>query len=624
MTKNIFSVIFGWIINCYDNSRFEKIMSGFFGFFTKNIPQSKIAGYFKNGFSNGTVWRKSISAKIVRSPFAACRRLYHTNEEKIENVKKRSAVYGFMKYAADISLRDYGMIFLLAAAGAAAGTAVFSKWTALMNVIAVVSFTVIGIFLCLSGEAYSTIASDSIIVRLVKKTVSYYDNFGGVYHEPKRLKHLGVSLVFSFAAGVLISIMPLEACTAIAAAAAVTAIFYNTKIGVYIFVPLSAILPTMVLAGLVGVTFVSFMLHLLFGKKAEYVSTPFQPWIALFLGLAAYAALTSKAPVSSLKIFMIYTVFTLGYVLIVNLIRTRSDWTALVILFVLAAALVALYGVYQNFFMTTTVQSWVDEKMFSDIKTRVYSTLDNPNVLGEYLIMLMPVAFALFIKMKGSFQKTLYALCNIVMFACLMYTWSRGAWVGVMIGIVFFILLKDRRWLVACIAGLLLMPSVLPESILSRITSIGNVKDSSTSYRVAVWIGSARMMKDYWFSGIGLGPDAFLKVYPQYALGGADFALHSHNFYLQWIIDMGIAGIFVYFGIVFTGLKQIVNVDEKNTLIKNVMLAMSGAIFGYLFHGIAENLWYNYRMILIFWIYFGILQSGAAVAGGVNKEDVIN
>ena len=168
------------------------------------------------------------------------------------------------------------------------------------------------------------------------------------------------------------------------------------------------------------------------------------------------------------------------------------------------------------------------------------------------------------------------------------------------------------------------MPSVLPASILSRLTSIGNMKDSSTAYRVAVWIGSARMLRDYWFCGIGLGPDAFLKIYPQYALGGADFALHSHNFYLQWIVDMGIVGILVYFWIIITGFKQICSIKEKDTVIKNVLLAMSGAILGYLFHGLAENLWYNYRMILVFWIFFGILQSGAAIAGGIDKEDIIS
>jgi len=315
---------------------------------------------------------------------------------------------------------------------------------------------------------------------------------------------------------------------------------------------------------------------------------------------------------------MVYIVFTLAYVLVINTIKKRSDWAALVILLVLAAVLVALYGIYQNFFMTATTQSWVDEEMFSEIEKRVYSTLDNPNVLGQYFIMMMPIAFALFIKMQGSFQKVFYATCNFVMFACLMYTWSRGAWLGVVIGIGFFVLLKDRRWLAVCIAGLLIMPSVLPASILQRLTSIGNLNDSSTSYRVAVWIGSLRLLKNYWFTGIGLGPDAFLEIYPQYALGGAGFALHSHNFYLQWVVDMGFLGLITYFAIIIGGFKQIASVKEKSSLIKNVLLAMTGGLFGYLFHGMAENLWYNYRMILVFWAYFGILQSGVMIA---NKEE---
>lgn len=620
MAKNVFSVIFGWILNCYNNSFFERIMSAIFGFFSRNIPNSRIICGFKNGFSNGSLWNRSFCGKAVKSPFAVCRGFYHKHEAKAEEIKSKSIAYGFIKNAAYVSLREYGTVLLFLAAGSAAGLVLF------MNKIGIAVSALIlvfGIFLCISKENYASIASGSSIIKLVKKTVLYDDN--SVYVTPIYFKHKKLLCAAAFAAGTfVVAPMPAEAVCVVAAALVILAVLYNTKIGVYLFASTAAILPTMVLAGLVLLTFASYILHLLLGKEAEYVSTPFQPWIALFIGLAAYSAIFGAAPASSIKILMIYITFTLAYVLIVNTVKKRSDWTLLVILAVLAATVVALYGVYQNFFMTSTVQSWVDEEMFTNIEKRVYSTLDNPNVLGEYLIMLMPVAFALLIKLKGNFQKAIYTVCNLLMFACLMYTWSRGAWLGVMIGIVFFVLLKDRRWLVVCIAGLLLMPSVLPASILSRITSIGNIKDSSTSYRVAIWIGSVRMMKDYWFCGVGLGSDAFLKIYPQYALGGADFALHSHNFYLQWIIDMGIAGIFVYFGIILTGLKQIMNVKEKDSLIKNVMLAMTGAIFGYLFHGVAENLWYNYRMILVFWVYFGILQSGVAVSEGIKKEDVIS
>lgn len=621
--KNIFLLIFDWIVNCYDNSFFEKVMKKIFGFFEKNIPGSGILGFFSR--RDGSIWRKSRAAEIVRSPFSACRSFYRRNETKIENIKKQSGAYRFFKDAANISLRDFGVLALALAAGTAVGNTFFSMWSSAASVAAVIVFAVIGAYFCISGEAYSTLASDSAIIRFVKKTVSYYDNFERRYTEPIPLKNKKLFAAVSFAAGlVLFSRMPLGAMCGILGAAVVAAILYNTKIGVYLFVPLSAILPTMASVGIIAVTLVSFVLHMAFGRKAEYVSTPFQPCIAVFLGLAAYAALTGTAVLSSVKILMIYVIFTLAYVLIVNTVRTRSEWTALVVLLIFAAALVALYGIYQNYFLTMTTQSWVDEKMFTDIKKRVYSTLDNPNVLGEYFIMMMPIAFALLVRMRGNYQKAVYALCNMLMFVCLMYTWSRGAWLGVIIGIVFFVLLKDRRWLILCVAGILLMPSVLPASILSRLTSIGNMKDSSTAYRVAVWIGSARMLRDYWFCGIGLGPDAFLKIYPQYALGGADFALHSHNFYLQWIVDMGIVGILVYFWIIITGFKQICSIKEKDTVIKNVLLAMSGAILGYLFHGLAENLWYNYRMILVFWIFFGILQSGAAIAGGIDKEDIIS
>jgi len=616
--KNIFLIVFEWVVNCYNHSFFEKIMSKIFGFFSKSSQNSRIIGFFRNRFLNGNQWNKSLAAKVIRSPFALCRKFYYSNCDKIESIKKNSSVLRLLSTAGRISLRDYGIVLLSMGTGMLFGIAVFMKWESMVHMAAVIVVFALGMYLSMTQNSYSNIARGSGILKRIKQTISYYnDDIEETNIEG--LPALRVASVLGLVLGfVLYSVEPVGAVLGTVAAITILLILWKTKIGVFLFVPLSAILPTMALVGIIGITFVSFILHLLFSKDAEYVSTPFQPLIALFLGLVVYAALTSVALMSSLKILMVYIVFTLAYVLVINTIKKRSDWAALVILLVLAAVLVALYGIYQNFFMTATTQSWVDEEMFSEIEKRVYSTLDNPNVLGQYFIMMMPIAFALFIKMQGSFQKVFYATCNFVMFACLMYTWSRGAWLGVVIGIGFFVLLKDRRWLAVCIAGLLIMPSVLPASILQRLTSIGNLNDSSTSYRVAVWIGSLRLLKNYWFTGIGLGPDAFLEIYPQYALGGAGFALHSHNFYLQWVVDMGFLGLITYFAIIIGGFKQIASVKEKSSLIKNVLLAMTGGLFGYLFHGMAENLWYNYRMILVFWAYFGILQSGVMIA---NKEE---
>ena len=261
--------------------------------------------------------------------------------------------------------------------------------------------------------------------------------------------------------------------------------------------------------------------------------------------------------------------------------------------------------------------------MFTEIERRVYSTLDNPNVLGEYLILTIPLAACLLLYTKRPLSKFVYLGVNGVMLLCLMYTWSRGAWVGVVLALGFFLLQKDRRFLIPCLAVLLLMPSVMPASILHRLTSIGNMKDTSTAYRVSVWQGSIRIIRDYgFFGGIGLGSDAFLKVYPRYALNGAEYALHSHNFYLQWIVDMGWGGILVYFGFILTAFSCILRAKKNRDPKKIAALAMSGGLCGYLFHGMAENLWYNYRMVLVFFIYLALIC--LAAGGGKNEENILS
>ena len=55
---------------------------------------------------------------------------------------------------------------------------------------------------------------------------------------------------------------------------------------------------------------------------------------------------------------------------------------------------------------------------------------------------------------------------------------------------------------------------------------------------------------------------------------------------------------------------------------KIAALAMSGGLCGYLFHGMAENLWYNYRMVLVFFIYLALIC--LAAGGGKNEENMLS
>jgi len=427
-------------------------------------------------------------------------------------------------------------------------------------------------------------------------------------------------VVLMIAAAVLPYSAMLTLCCVVAsviAAVGVLMILKNTLLGIYLTVFLAPIVPTMVCVGLSGLCAVSFVLNMATQKNRHYTITAIGTMLIAFVGLAAISTVTSIHREKSMQILMLYIAFAVFYFVMVNTVRTKQQWYNLVMFFILSATAVALFGVYQNFALETTSQSsWVDEEMFSQIGVRVYSTLDNPNVLGQFLVLVIPVAFAMLVSEKKLIKRLIFFASCVIMGACLVFTWSRAGWVAIILALGFFVVMKDRRWSTLCIVALLIMPFILPENIISRITSIGNMKDSSTAYRVSVWIASLRIAADYWLGGIGLGSGAFERMYQHYALNGAGFALHSHNFYIQLVVEMGILGLVVFFAIIFASYKQIVFIKDKKSANYNVALAIGGALLGYLFQGVAENLWYNYRMVLIFFICLAILQSSAIISKG--------
>ena len=86
-------------------------------------------------------------------------------------------------------------------------------------------------------------------------------------------------------------------------------------------------------------------------------------------------------------------------------------------------------------------------------------------------------------------------------------TYSRSSWLGLALAAVIFLALMDWRFLPAMlVVGGCAIP-FLPRSILNRILTIGNMKDSSARYRIAIYEDTARLLKDYGVTGVGLGSD---------------------------------------------------------------------------------------------------------------------
>lgn len=594
----------------YDNSFFEKAINSVCRFFKKKSNGSIVCKYMSDSKNAGKYWTKSTVFKILTLHLRFLMIIGEKFSEFFKKLWNNSGIISFFENIINVPMREFAKIMLGYIVGAGIGLLIMRDFN-LLDLACLLVLAVLSLVFALIPASLKGLYSTSKALNLFGKLFNQYE----INPEEKPIHTiknlwlvLGISFVFGIASG-LTSVVYFT--LGIIGVAAIVLITVNTTVGIFLTVIAAPLLPTMVCAGLVLLTNASFVIKMLFGKQKDYKITEPSLFITGFLLVALFSSLTSFNIVKSLQSYALYLVFSFIYFIIVNSIKTKNQWYNLVVVFVLAGFLVSLYGVYQNYFVTVTDTSWIDEDMFENIKTRVYSTFDNPNVLGQYLVMVIPVAFGLMWSDKRLGAKVTYIGIVCVMMACLIFTWSRAAWVGIILALGFFVVMKDRRWVSLLVVGILLMPFVLPESIISRITSLGNMNDSSTAYRFSVWLSSLRMAGDYWMSGIGLGAGAFERVYQKYALNGAGFALHSHNFYIQLVVEMGILGIFLFAMIMISTYRKIISIKGKNSSNKNIALAMGGALIGYMFQGVAENLWYNYRMILLFFIYLGILHSGA-------------
>ena len=98
--------------------------------------------------------------------------------------------------------------------------------------------------------------------------------------------------------------------------------------------------------------------------------------------------------------------------------------------------------------------------------------------------------------------------------ACLVFTWSRGAWLGFAVSLVLFLCLSSKNFFTA---GILAIPFLIAAlffgmdtSVVRRFTTLG---DSSTSYRLGIWQGVLFMLADIFYFGIGIGAGAFRRIY---------------------------------------------------------------------------------------------------------------
>ena len=324
------------------------------------------------------------------------------------------------------------------------------------------------------------------------------------------------------------------------------------------------LLPLLPSAATAALLIASVLTVLRFRTDAEFKfrQLSFDVPAALFILLSALSIMVS--PDKGFSFYNWYNlvgVYVLTYFVVGQNLRSVQQVKELLVVTAMAAILVVLYGFYQFIFgIDISAMKWVDGDAFPELRKRVFSTWENPNILAGYLDIIICLVFGLFVKADSQKKKIVLGVMLAAGAACLAMTYARGACLVIAVIFAVYGMFKDWRVLLACVAvavGLLVVDPVLYE----RLSSVFTKVDTSSEMRLAFWESTVAMIQDHPFLGIGWG--AYWMVYPEYDfyLQGADIRIvHAHNWYLNYAAEIGIPGmlsfVWLFFGSLFLTLQQ--------------------------------------------------------------------
>jgi len=243
---------------------------------------------------------------------------------------------------------------------------------------------------------------------------------------------------------------------------------------------------------------------------------------------------------------------------------------------------------------------------------RVRACFLSPNDFGNYIVLFMPVLFALFIQKNICLnRRILTALLFLASFICIILSYSRAAWLGLLTGMLFFCFARSKKLTAVFLVILISVFFLSSPNVKNKLTQIDSLEKLSTSYRIVVWQEALSIIKDYPIFGTGL--NTYTQVGPKYKIhqiGG----MYPHNSYLHMAAETGILGLaaFLWFlWVIFRRgwrlLRHLHRVAMTDNNDYNLILGLMAGLFGFLINAFFDTTLYAIKLVSVFWIACGIL-----------------
>lgn len=426
--------------------------------------------------------------------------------------------------------------------------------------------------------------------------------------EQLRRKEIVIPIILGILFSVLYNLLPLKYLAAgLVGVIGVVLILYDIKIGLMAGVFVLPFLPDMLTLLFMFFLLAVFVFNNIVKDVNPLTKSKVDMPIVLFLIIITLSTITSISPTDSLRDLALHMGGLSFLFVAINTVKEKKDFNIIVTVLVFTATLVALYGLYQAVIGVEIEKAWVDMEANPGMRTRVYSVFNNPNILAEYLEMIIPLSVSLLWFSKKLGKKIIFLGTTLIMVLALVLTQSRGGWLGFAFSALIFIVLIEKRLLLSLIPITIGGIYFLPDSIMNRIMSIFNLMDSSNEYRITMWEITLEIIRDNWVAGVGFGHLPFKQTFETYIRTHPTF--HAHNTYLETAAEMGIPGLIAFLLFLFIlykyGIKMLIQQDDK--YIRVMTAGVLSGIGAAMFHGLFENILYLPKIIITFWIMISLV-----------------
>ena len=312
------------------------------------------------------------------------------------------------------------------------------------------------------------------------------------------------------------------------------------------------------------------------------------------------------------------------FIIIISVVRSEKNWLRLFDISLVVAVLTAIFGLAQYLGL---------ESVLSSSGTRVDSTFGNPAFYAAYLVFHVAIAAYLSVKRESRILRWYYGISAVLFAWVILATQTRGAALGLAVGLFVTALLIFWRFrsikivkklslgilvLVIAIVGLVYFARntafIRDSVLLQRLASI-SVTDRTAETRLLTWQGAWDGWKDNFLLGVGMENFniIFNQKFPPRIYedeGSVVWFDRAHNFIFDRGTTTGILGLLAYLSFIVYPVYALWKRAKENADTVPLAIVATGLTTAFLIQNlfVFENIT-TYPILIFTWAFLAFESS---------------